>query len=139
LPKTKTHLLYNSPPADDGKDGRVVVYRAEDIRTHPSIKLGPADLLLVALLAGGDYSVCVLICWYICTFPTLFQNGLHGCGLLTAINLAHAGYGQKLVNGISSTPSEEIPVFLAAWRKEIASELRTNCSGFLEKCHPYLV
>jgi hypothetical protein len=51
--------LYDSPPADDGKDGRVVVYKAEDIGTHPSIKLGPADLLLIALLAGGDYLVGV--------------------------------------------------------------------------------
>jgi hypothetical protein len=57
---------------------------------------------------------------------------------LTAISLAHAGYGQKLVDGISGTPSEEIPVFLAAWRRELASELRTNHSGFLEKCHPRL-
>jgi hypothetical protein len=39
----------------------VVVYRAEDIKAHSSIKLGPADLLLVALLAGRDYLVCVYV------------------------------------------------------------------------------
>jgi hypothetical protein len=44
------------PDASAG-DGQVIVYKLADICTHPAVHLQPADLLLVALLAGGDYSV----------------------------------------------------------------------------------
>ena len=43
----------------DAGDGKVIVYKLADICTHPAVHLQPADLLLVALLAGGDYSVCL--------------------------------------------------------------------------------
>jgi hypothetical protein len=71
---------------------------------------------------------------------TFLQKGLHGCGISMAINLAHAGFGQKLIDQINSSgmPSEERPVFLAAWCEEIANELRTNRSGFLGRCCPHL-
>jgi hypothetical protein len=41
----------------DAGDGKVVVYKAADICTHPAVHLHPADLLIIALMAGGDYSV----------------------------------------------------------------------------------
>lgn len=33
----------------------VMVYRAEDIRSHPEIGLTKGGMILIALLAGGDY------------------------------------------------------------------------------------
>ena len=41
----------------DAGDGKVVMYKVADIHVHPAVHLQPADLLLVALLAGGDYLV----------------------------------------------------------------------------------
>ena len=116
----------------------MVVYRLGSLGTHPSIGLEPEDLLLVALLVGGDYSVHDSIIHSVFYFLTSFQSGLRGCGISTAISLAHAGFGQRLVHGICGTPPGEVPAFLAAWRRGVASELRTNCSGMLDKCRPRL-
>jgi len=58
-------MLSNPPrPTSDAGDGKVfvgkvIVYKLADICTHSAVHLQPADLLLVALLAGGDYSVCL--------------------------------------------------------------------------------
>jgi hypothetical protein len=49
-------LCLSSPSADEG-EGKVIMYKVADICTHPTIHLEPADLLLVALLASGDYLV----------------------------------------------------------------------------------
>ena len=51
-------VLSNPRPTSDARDGKVIVYNVADIRAHPAVHLQPADLLLVALLVGGDYSVC---------------------------------------------------------------------------------
>jgi hypothetical protein len=56
------------------------------------------------------------------------QNGLQGCGLSTALGLAHAGYGTMLVEGI--TTSDDTAAFLAKWREALVRELGTNQSGF---------
>ena len=47
----------HSRPMSDAGDGKIIVYKLADICSHPAVHLQPADLLLVALLAGGDYSV----------------------------------------------------------------------------------
>jgi holliday junction resolvase YEN1 len=41
----------------DGKASKshVMVYTAEAIRTHPEVRLTRGGLILIALLAGGDY------------------------------------------------------------------------------------
>jgi hypothetical protein len=53
-------VLSNHPrPMSDAGDGKDVMYKLADICTHRAVHLQPADLLLVALLAGGDYSVCL--------------------------------------------------------------------------------
>ena len=114
------------------------MYQSEALRAHPSISLEPEDLLLLALLVGGDYSVRESFIPSMFYFLIFFQSGLHGCGILTAVSLAHAGYGQSLVRGIRRTPLGGVPAFLAAWRRSIASELRTNSSGMLDKCRPHL-
>ncbi|KAF8233817.1 PIN domain-like protein [Tricholoma matsutake] len=47
-------MILQIPSADEG-EGKVIMYKVADIHTHPTVCLEPADLLLVALLAGGDY------------------------------------------------------------------------------------
>jgi len=114
--------VLRTPSAERGEDFVVVVYRAHDIRTHPKIQLELPDLLLVVLLVGGDYS-----------------SGLHGCGISTALGLAHAGYGCTLVHGINSNAQQgKLVAFLALWREGIICELRTNRSRLLPKCRPLL-
>jgi hypothetical protein len=42
------------------------------------------------------------------------------------------------VDGICNTTAAEASMFLAAWRKMLVDEIRTNRSGFLHKCCPQI-
>lgn len=53
-------LLYNrSGPEDSTKQTDLLFYRAEDVAAHPDLGFTTADLIFMALLSGGDYSVSV--------------------------------------------------------------------------------
>ena len=115
------------------------MYKVADICTHPAVHLQPADLLLVALMAGGDYSVGSQTGNRKVLFSVFLQIGLKGCGISTAISLAREGYGTALLDGISRNRSTtDLVEFLAFWRKSLIYELQTNQSGFLHKCLPAL-
>ena len=69
----------------------------------------------------------------------LTQNGLKGCGLLTAISLAREGYGKTLLDGINRNKSTiDVSAFLVVWRESLIHELQTNQSGSLHKRLPVL-
>ena len=69
----------------------------------------------------------------------LAQNGLKGCGLLTAISLAQEGYGKTLLDGINRNKSTiDVAAFLVVWRESLIHELQTNQSGSLHKRLPVL-
>lgn len=44
---------------DEQTGGRVdyILYRSANIASHPDVSLNVADLVVIALLAGGDYAV----------------------------------------------------------------------------------
>jgi hypothetical protein len=42
---------------DSSKDNKVIVYTMDDIQSHRSLGLDKPGLVLIALLAGGDYLV----------------------------------------------------------------------------------
>lgn len=65
------------------KEAWVTVYDAEAIQEDASIYLDKDGLVLIALLTKGDYN----------------PDGLKGCGMKTAIPLAQAGFGKKLIEG----------------------------------------
>lgn len=96
------------------------------------------DLVLVALLSGGDY-----------------HHGLDACGISVAVGLARAGFGQSLVAkvqslalsvqhvegrktkvSLSGPEKRELDTFLEGWRVEVAEELRTNSRKLLGKRNP---
>jgi hypothetical protein len=57
----------------------------------------------------------------------------------TAIRLAQGGYGQALVDGLTSNPSPaDATVFLAVWRLKLVDKLQTNRRLLLEKRLPSL-
>ncbi|KAF7308878.1 hypothetical protein MKEN_01088100 [Mycena kentingensis (nom. inval.)] len=83
--------------------------------------LGRDDFVLIALLAGGDY-----------------HAGLDGCGIKTAIGLAHAGFGRTLVAGVRDRSRRGAEVFIETWTAQVKAELVTNASGCLPASKPYL-
>ncbi|KAJ7799690.1 PIN domain-like protein [Mycena olivaceomarginata] len=98
--------------SEDNANYEASRYSAFDIATM--LGLSRDDLVLVAILAGGDYS-----------------DGLHGCGLAIAMGLARAGLGKQLISGLEGQSHAGSMVFLAAWRELLRSELQTNASGCL--------
>jgi hypothetical protein len=58
----KTYISYGSPIpcislAEVDGDEKAKLYFAKDIAQHPALQLSTAGLVLIALLAGGDFSV----------------------------------------------------------------------------------
>ncbi|KAJ7093974.1 PIN domain-like protein [Mycena belliarum] len=87
-------------------------YSAHDIATV--LGLSREGLILIAILAGGDYS-----------------DGLRGCGLAIATGLARAGLGQQLISGLDDQSRANSVAFLRNWCESLRSELETNASGHL--------
>ncbi|KAF8055904.1 PIN domain-like protein [Lyophyllum atratum] len=104
-----------------GGQETIRMYRASDISNHAALRLNTADLVLIALLAGGDYAA-----------------GVQGCGVKTAVALAHAGLGRRLIAGIQEAERAATAPFLAGWRLAIVEELRTNASGHLKQRLPHV-
>lgn len=80
---------------------------------------------------------------------------MDGCGVVAAVALARAGFGQSLVAkvqslalsvqhaegkktrvSLSGPEKRELDTFLAGWRAEVADELRTNSHKLLGKRSP---
>ncbi|KAK0487291.1 hypothetical protein IW261DRAFT_604052 [Armillaria novae-zelandiae] len=79
------------------------------------VKLSRAELILIALCAGGDYS----------------PKGLSGCSPKIAKGLARAGHADTLYRVATTQTREELLAYLPVWRAEVVTELRTNYSGCL--------
>lgn len=91
-------------------------------------------MVLVAVLSGGDYDT----------------HGLVHCGIKTAVALARAGFGSALTSAFRThfppqcdpkqlaTSSPAWDTFLAAWRRDMRTELRSNSHGHLSRCQPKL-
>ncbi|KAJ7145351.1 PIN domain-like protein [Mycena crocata] len=105
--------------SEDNENYEASLYSASDISTM--LGLSRDDFILIAILAGGDYSV-----------------GLPNCGVATAIALAHAGLGRQLIAGLTGQSRRASMVFLDTWRELLRSELANNTSGHLPRLYKKL-
>ncbi|KZP34244.1 hypothetical protein FIBSPDRAFT_809332 [Athelia psychrophila] len=97
----------------------VMVYTADDIRSHPEVNLTQGGMILIGLLAGGDYS-----------------EGVLNCGKDIAYGLARCGFGDQLMSLYGRRAREDIYPLLALWRSGINDELRTNSKACMARKHP---
>ncbi|KAG6908152.1 hypothetical protein DXG01_005913 [Tephrocybe rancida] len=103
----------------DGEE-RIMMYQAVDIERHLQLQLQAPDLLVVALLAGGDHSSSI-------------------CPIRLAVELAHTGLGRALVKGLRRAHGNaSTQRFLRRWRQTLVEELRHNASGCLSRRHPIM-
>ncbi|KAF7363742.1 hypothetical protein MSAN_01032000 [Mycena sanguinolenta] len=105
--------------SEDNESYSASRYSAFDIAQV--LGLSREDFILIAILAGGDYS-----------------DGLLQCGIRTAIGLARAGLGRQLASGLSGRSDHASRAFLATWREALRMELQTNTSGCLPHQYPKL-
>ncbi|GAA6060314.1 hypothetical protein JCM10212_002955 [Sporobolomyces blumeae] len=122
-----------SPPASDHSsevqypevpaayEDALVTWSEADIRQTTGFTRD--DLILIALMHGGDYSA-----------------GLEGCGIVYAKRLAEAGYGKKLLRGIRALEDDQAAQkgFVREWKDEVATVLRDNPDKLFDKKKPSL-
>ncbi|KAJ6166944.1 hypothetical protein N7470_002391 [Penicillium chermesinum] len=83
----------------------------------PNVPLDRAGMILFAMLSGGDYA-----------------EGLKGCGSKLAAEIALAGFGEDLLNTLSSHASD-LDSGLSEWRERLQYELDENESGYFKRKH----
>ncbi|KAJ7077247.1 PIN domain-like protein [Mycena crocata] len=105
--------------SEDNERYEASLYSATDIAAV--LGLTRDDFIMIAILAGGDYS-----------------PGLRNCGITTAMALAKTGLGKQLVTGLYGLTRRDSMLFLDTWRKSLRSELLTNASGHLPHLFPSL-
>ncbi|KAL0579207.1 hypothetical protein V5O48_002769 [Marasmius crinis-equi] len=95
------------------------VYSSEAI--EEVLGLTSAALTFVALLRGTDY-----------------HDGVKGCGISIALQLARCGYGEELIHGLEehAKAPQRFSAFLTRWRSEVQDELLHNARGYLQRCQP---
>ena len=86
-----------------------------------NIGLDHHELILYALLCGGDY-----------------DSGVNGCHAASAYALGQCGFGGQLVHAMETLTFEQLPHFLANWRADIRSELSTNSRGKLRQTQAHI-
>ncbi|KAJ7434191.1 hypothetical protein B0H11DRAFT_2373253 [Mycena galericulata] len=98
----------------------ITVYHSSLIFITPGVCLSRGGLLLIALLAGGDY-----------------HQGLPGCGVALAHAVARGPLGDALLEAALQNPeiTDEFLDFLASWRATLAWEFATDPHGYLGRKH----
>ncbi|KAF8694184.1 hypothetical protein AX14_002090 [Amanita brunnescens Koide BX004] len=103
------------------KCDNVMLFSMESIESNPDVSLTHDDLVLMAVLIGGDYD----------------QNGLCGCGEDTAYKLARWTYlGQHLVDAFKTSKEAELDSRLRTWRQELRQALVEDTWIFGGCTHP---
>lgn len=97
------------------------MFMADVIENTDTISLTPGGLLLIALIAGGDYN-----------------SGLPQCGINIVHALARCGFGDSLLQAVKTLDESALPQFLVTWRINLQDELVTNSQGFLHCRYPNL-
>ncbi|KAJ7847621.1 hypothetical protein B0H14DRAFT_2769783 [Mycena olivaceomarginata] len=100
----------------DADCNNVTVYSSEKLFINPGISLTRGGILLIALLAGGDY-----------------HKGIPGCGVKTAHAIARGNLGDLLLQKAleNPTPTAAFLEFLTVWKTELCVVLSTNPHGHL--------
>ncbi|KAJ7217236.1 PIN domain-like protein [Mycena pura] len=94
----------------------ITVYTSENLQSNSHTGLTPGGILLLAILAGGDYDTA----------------GLPNCGFNIAHALARSGYGDSLLDAAKNLDEQHLCEFLGHWREQLREELRTNSQGYLK-------
>ncbi|GLB37248.1 putative xeroderma pigmentosum G N-region [Lyophyllum shimeji] len=109
LSRNRSNPTAQQNSSSSKKKPQVTIYTAEGIQR---LGLSRGDLMLYALLAGGDY-----------------HNGVDGFGPKLSFALARCGFGRALLTAYEA--NAPLQTFLTRWRNEINTELATNSRGFL--------
>ncbi|KAF8623026.1 hypothetical protein AX15_006538 [Amanita polypyramis BW_CC] len=116
-----THVIRASLSTPSGKnDIDVTSYAMEQIEGHHRVLLLREDIILYALLAGGDCNL----------------DGLRGCGAKLVHHLAsYTGLGYQLVHAFETWPPQEFSAYLGGWRDRLRNILLTEDKLLFSRRH----
>ncbi|KAK0228089.1 hypothetical protein IW262DRAFT_1455286 [Armillaria fumosa] len=75
-------------------------------------QFSPNELVMIALLAGGDY-----------------DKGIKGCGIQTAADITLTGIGECLFEALEASPVRDYPVIASKWRHDLCVMLASQGVG----------
>ncbi|KAM6492885.1 PIN domain-like protein, partial [Amanita muscaria] len=109
-----THVICSSLHSSNNTDN-VTVYALDKINSDAQVLLTREDMILIALLVGGDYD----------------PVGLPGCGMTIAHKLVRAcPLGHQLVHGfLTRQDVNTFSTFLNGWRSHLRNTLSTALLG----------
>ncbi|PPQ90277.1 hypothetical protein CVT25_013102 [Psilocybe cyanescens] len=113
LSGNRSNPALNSAGKEDKNHTRV--FRIQDLKEHPDVRLTRGGMILIGLMAGGDYHTA----------------GVPRCGKVTAHGLAKCGFGDSLYDAAVNLDREDLAEFITHWRKDLIQEIRTNSKGEL--------
>ncbi|KAK2761237.1 hypothetical protein FQN54_001759 [Arachnomyces sp. PD_36] len=117
---SRTTIMNFSRENSSGTDAasHVNLYQADD-GPGINVSLKRAEMILFAMLSGGDY----------------LPSGVPKCGRKTAAEITRAGFGSDLLEAIKGKDNAK----LIEWRKRLQRELNDNESGFFQRRHRALI
>ncbi|KZP32824.1 PIN domain-like protein [Athelia psychrophila] len=95
----------------------IVVYRASTISSHEEVGLSQGDMILIALLRGGDYD----------------ESGLRNCGMVTAVRMTKYGFGDGLLHAATQSVLEG---YVQGLRPRLRTALQEDPLGLLGQRNP---
>ncbi|PPR05007.1 hypothetical protein CVT26_012577 [Gymnopilus dilepis] len=104
-----------------GETMKYMYYSTATIREDPALGFGRGGFILIALMAGGDYS-----------------RGIENCGIEIAVGLARCGFGDSLYHAVCMLEDIKWTRFLNQWYMDVCDELRSNKHGYLPCRNPKL-
>ncbi|KAF8440776.1 PIN domain-like protein, partial [Boletus edulis BED1] len=108
-------IRYPEPP---GHFDRVGVYTDHVIASAAG--MSHEDLVLIAILSGGDYDV----------------SSIPHCGIKIARGVSQYKLGQVLIRAFSTKSQREFVDFCHDWRKDLRRVLTTDPEGYLGRVYP---
>ncbi|SJL02376.1 uncharacterized protein ARMOST_05703 [Armillaria ostoyae] len=88
------------------------------IEVHEASQFSCNDLVLIALLAGGDY-----------------DEGIQGCGIQTAAEIARTGIGKQLFDVLEVSEVDDYPAIASVWHQDLCMMLEAKGAGRLSSRH----
>ncbi|PBK68263.1 PIN domain-like protein, partial [Armillaria solidipes] len=88
------------------------------IEVHEVSQFSCNDLVLIVLLAGGNY-----------------DEGIQGCGIQTAAEIARTGIGKQLFDVLEVSEIDDYPAIASVWRQDLCTMLEVKGAGHLSSRH----
>ncbi|KAK0462317.1 uncharacterized protein EV420DRAFT_1734522 [Desarmillaria tabescens] len=88
------------------------------IEVYEASRFSRNDLVLITLLAGGDY-----------------DDGIQGCGIQTTAEITRTGIGKKLFDALEASEVNDYPAVTSAWHLDLRTMLEAKGAGRLSSRH----